>query len=161
MFRPACRYHRPCFGEPFGLNEARGLSIDSRVLPRANPLHSHQVFSPMQCWMLPWVFSLSGIFIDRLDQSSPTSLLSHAWSPAWLPTRSVPASQSISCGLTCPTRKGRTSLSGFWHLSIPGVRAWYSPIRAMCSPCKANLSYHKFAAYALDQRRLYLRRQGC
>jgi hypothetical protein len=64
IFRPACRYHRPCFDEPFGLSEARGLSIDSRVLPRANPLHSDQVFSPIQRRMLPWVLLLSGIVIE-------------------------------------------------------------------------------------------------
>jgi len=48
----------------FWTQRSSGLSIDSRVLPRANPSHSHQVFSPMQCRMLPWVSRLSGIVID-------------------------------------------------------------------------------------------------
>lgn len=39
----------------------------------------------------------------RPDQPSPTSLLSRAWSFAWLPTRLVPAPQSFAGGSTHPT----------------------------------------------------------
>lgn len=59
---PRLPLHQALLRRAFWTQRSWGLLIDSRVLPRANPSQSHQVFSPTQCWMLPWVFSLSGIF---------------------------------------------------------------------------------------------------
>jgi hypothetical protein len=36
------------------IRRSSGLKPGFRVLPRANPSHSHQVFSPKRCRMLPW-----------------------------------------------------------------------------------------------------------
>lgn len=107
----------------FWTQRSSGLSIDSRVLPRANPSHVHQVFSPTQCWMLPWVSHLSGIVIDlpwsTVSDRPPLTRLVNC-----MVTRAACSGVSECCRqFDLSDHVGRMSLSGFFHLSIPGVRA--------------------------------------
>jgi hypothetical protein len=91
----------------FWTQRSSGLSIDSRVLPRANPLQPPQVFNPVRRWMLPWFFSpLRDRHRTALIARLRTMLLSRTWSPAWLPTRSIPVPQSVAGNSTHPARKG-------------------------------------------------------
>jgi hypothetical protein len=58
----------------------------------------------------------------RPDQLSPADLLSHAWFARWLPIRR-PCVTECCRQFDLSNHRGRMSLSGFLHLSIPGVRA--------------------------------------
>jgi hypothetical protein len=105
---PACRYHRPCFDEPFGLSEARGLLIDSRVLPRANPSRTTRMFSPTDVLDAPL-----GFFPFRELRRPPPSAVSgerilfRAWSSARLLTGVFRHLRVFLGGSTCPARWAR------------------------------------------------------
>jgi hypothetical protein len=152
---PARRYHRPCFDESCGLSEARGLSIDLRVLPRASPSPSPSVFSRRRSkaaslGFFPLREPHRTAAVHRFRRTS-SHALGH---PSRLLARLIPAPQSFPRFDSSGHRRSDVP-HRVWHLSFPGVQAYMHKARAMRSPCGGSPCRHGNRLHALGLRRLY------
>jgi len=114
-----------------GVSRSCGPQTGFRVLPGASPLRAGQVFSLFSRRMLPWAYSLSGVFRtgvdDRFRPPPPTCL-----AVAAVTCNSALAPRSLDPPKRIPTARAGNPSQGFapqspWRSACP-------PARAMCSP---------------------------
>lgn len=86
--------------------------------------------------MLPWAFPSQGSSSPALTSISARLLPCASPRLRVTPRLGMCTSESRSADAS-PDHMGRTPLSGFSRLNIPGTRP-LAPVRAMCSPCRSR-----------------------